>query len=90
MSNKLILGDGLLGSELVKQTKWDCISRKKDNIDFNDINSYKDYLDDYDEIINCIAYTNTYDSNKEPNWNTNYKAVVNLVDFIGKTNKKLI
>ena len=90
MSNKLILGDGLLGSELVKQTKWDCISRKKDNIDFNDIDSYKDYLDDYDEIINCIAYTNTYDSNKEPNWNTNYKAVVNLVDFIGKTNKKLI
>ena len=28
--SKLILGDGLLGSELVKQTKWDCISRKKD------------------------------------------------------------
>lgn len=90
MSNKLILGDGLLGSELVKQTKWDCISRKKDNIDFNDINSYKNYLNDYDEIINCIAYTNTYDLNKEPNWNINYKAVVDLVDFLKNTDKKLI
>ena len=28
--DKLILGDGLLGSELVKQTNWDYISRKKD------------------------------------------------------------
>ena len=46
MSNKLILGDGLLGSELVKQTKWDCISRIKDNIDFDDINSYKDDFND--------------------------------------------
>ena len=26
----LILGDGLLGSELHKQTGWDYISRKKD------------------------------------------------------------
>ena len=31
-SSKLILGDGLLGSELVKQTDWDFISRKKDFI----------------------------------------------------------
>ena len=28
----VILGDGLLGSELVKQTNWDYISRKKDEI----------------------------------------------------------
>ena len=25
----LVLGDGLLGSELVKQTGWDYVSRKK-------------------------------------------------------------
>ena len=31
--SKLILGDGLLGSELIKITKWDYISRKKDGID---------------------------------------------------------
>ena len=90
MSSKLILGDGWLGSELVKQTGWNYISRKNNDIDFNDINSYKYYLNDYDEIINCIAHTNTYDSNKEPNWNTNYKAVVDLVDFLKRTDKKLI
>ena len=26
----VVLGDGLLGSEIVKQTGWDIISRKKD------------------------------------------------------------
>ena len=30
----LIIGDGLLGSEIIKQTGWDYISRKKDQIDF--------------------------------------------------------
>ena len=44
MINRLILGDGWLGAELVKKTNWDYISRKKNGIDFTDINSYKDYL----------------------------------------------
>ena len=30
---KLIIGDGLLGNELIKQTSWQYISRKKDGID---------------------------------------------------------
>ena len=65
MNNKiLILGDGLLGSELVKQTGWDYVSRKKDNIDFTDWTSYKNKLGRYDQIINCIGYTNTYDENR--------------------------
>ena len=54
MSHKLILGDGLLGSELHKQTGWDYISRKKDGIDFTDIDSYKNYILDYYEVINCF------------------------------------
>jgi hypothetical protein len=30
MNNKvLVLGDGLLGSEVVKQTGWDYVSRKR-------------------------------------------------------------
>mgnify|MGYP003121849538 FL=1 len=38
MDNKiLVLGDGLLGSEIVKQSGWDYISRKKDDVDLNDI-----------------------------------------------------
>ena len=65
MKNKLILGDGLLGTELKKQTGWDYISRKKDGIDFTDFLSYRELIKDYDEIVNCIAYTNTYDSDKD-------------------------
>ena len=83
--SRLILGDGLLGKELYKITGWDYISRKKDGIEFTDIDSYKDYLYGYDEIINCIACTDTYDKNKDANWNVNYKGVVDLVDhLIGK------
>ena len=90
-NSKLVLGDGLLGSELVKQTGWEYVSRKKDGIDFSDIHSYKKYLDGYDEIINCIACTNTYAEHREENWNTNYKGVVDLVDYISSnTSKKLI
>ena len=88
--NRLILGDGLLGSELVKQTGWDYISRKKDDIDFRDINSYKDHMFGYDELINCIACTNTYDESKDENWNTNYKGVVDLVDYLTDKDTKLI
>ena len=60
----LILGDGLLGSELVKQTGWNYISRKKDGIDFTDYSTYEYLLESYNEIINCIAYTDTYSGEK--------------------------
>ena len=36
----LVLGDGLLGSEIVKQTEWDYISRKKDGFDITDMETY--------------------------------------------------
>ena len=88
--NRLILGDGLLGSELVKQTGWDYISRKKDGIDFTDIQTYKHFLLDYDEVINCIAHTDTYSENREKHWNINYKAVVDLVDICNGYGKKLV
>ena len=31
----VVLGDGLLGSEIVKQTDWSLISRKKNGFDIN-------------------------------------------------------
>ena len=80
--NKLILGYGLLGSELVKKTGWDYISRKKDDIDFTDIDSYKHYILDYYEVINCIADCNTYSDDRSNHWNVNYKGVVDLVDCL--------
>jgi dTDP-4-dehydrorhamnose reductase len=88
--SKLILGDGLLGSELQKQTGWDYISRNRDGIDFTDIGSYINHLHEYDEVINCIADCNTYDENKENHWNVNYKGVVDLVDYMLIRNTKLI
>ena len=90
MKSKLILGDGLLGTELAKQTGWDFISRKKDGIDFTDFTSYREYIKDYDEIINCIAYTNTYDTEKDTHWNVNYKSVADLVTLCNILDKKLI
>lgn len=86
----LVLGDGLLGSEIVRQTGWDYVSRKKDNIDFTKITSWSELLLPYDTIINCIAYTKTYDLNKELHWNINYKAVTELVDYCNNHRKKLI
>ena len=69
----LVLGDGLLGSEIVKQTGWDYISRKKDNINLKNIESW--FIQDFPEIdmqilkyktvINCIAHTDSYSNDKE-------------------------
>ena len=86
----LILGDGRLASELIKQTEWDFISRKKDGIDFTDIHSYNTYLDEYEQIINCIGYTKTYENNKKDNWDINYLGVIDLVDYCKLNKTKLI
>jgi len=90
ISRIIILGDGLLGSEIQKQTGWDYISRKKDGIEFCNIETYKEYIKGYNTIVNCIAYTNTYSNNKNYNWNINYKAVTNLVDYCNVENIKLV
>lgn len=83
----LVLGDGLLGSEIIKQTNWDHISRKKDGFDItkDEFNFYG-----YDVIVNCIAFTNTYSNDKESNWNINYKAVADLVGYCNNYNIKLV
>jgi len=89
-NNILILGDGRLGSEIHNQTNWDIISRKKNpNIDFLNPKSYI-LNDKYDTIINCIAYTNTIDNNREKHWDINYKFVIDLVEECNRYGKKLI
>lgn len=95
-----ILGDGLLGSEIYKQTGWEYISRKKDGFDITKsenfgqhlIESYEGvaFVNKYDCLINCIAYTNTYSIDRESNWNVNYKGVADLVDFCNRWNIKLV
>lgn len=84
----IVLGDGLLGSEIVKQTNWDYISRKKDKFDIT--SSSFDCLLEYDTVINCIANTDTYSNNKELHWEVNYKGVVTLTDYCFLHNIKLI
>lgn len=87
--NKLVLGDGLLGTEIVRQTGWSYISRKKEGIDFLKPDTYVPFLEDYDEVINCIAYTTTYDTDKELAWKINYEGTANLVDICNQQDKKL-
>ena len=88
--NVLVLGDGILGSEFVKQTGWDYLSRKKDNINALNFYSWGYKLHPYDVIVNCIANTDTYSDNKELHWNVNYRFVDFLVNFCNETGKKLI
>ncbi len=88
--SKLILGYGLLGLYLIESTDWNYISRKKDNIDFTDIDSYSKLLDSYDTIVNCIGISRSYEGDKSTYWNVNYKGVVDLVDLCNDTKKKLI
>jgi len=91
MKRYLILGDGLLGSEIQRQTSWDYISRKSSGLDFEtDFEKYCRKIDEYDVIVNCIAFTKTYSEDKETHWNINYRRTCDLVDYCCKNKKKLI
>jgi len=87
----LVLGDGLFASEIVKQTGWDYLSRKKDGIDINNFESVEEKIKwNYDTILNCIANTNTYSENSKLMTDVNYLFVTNLVKICNNLNKKLI
>lgn len=86
----IILGYGLLGKEIVEQTGWDYISREKDKFDFTNMDTYICKVYNYDTIINCIGYTDTYSGNREKHWNINYLGVIQLADYCRKYKKKLI
>jgi len=96
----VILGDGLLGSNIHQITGWDIISRKQNSFDITQpelfykyfIESYEGviFTPKYNVIVNCIANTNTYSNDKTSHWNVNYKGVANLVDFCVIHNIKLV
>lgn len=99
-----ILGDGLLGSEIAKQSGWDIISRKNNGFDITDPSTFDiliDCLEDfhlgkaicrakYSTVINCIAFTETYSEDRAKHWEVNYKGVANLVEFCNKWHIKLV
>ena len=89
----LVLGDGLLGSEIIRQTNWEYLSINKDKIDvLNDFMEFIHMIEDInpDVIVNCIGYTKTYDTERKHHWDLNYGFVVNLVDFCSDYGVKLV
>lgn len=87
--NCIILGDGLLGSELHIQTGFDFISRKVNNFDI--VSSSFDVFDEYDTIINCIGCTDTYSTVKDDeHFSINADAVLKLIEYCNNSNKKLV
>ena len=86
----LILGDGLLGSEIAAQTGWDVASRKKGNLDIESYWELYDLVYDYDTVVNCIANTDSYSTDKQAHWDVNYKFATNLSDLCKLRAKKLV
>lgn len=86
----LVLGDGLLGSEIVKQTGWDYFSRKKDGLDITDYHYMLNIFPDYDIIVNCIANTNSYSDDKKAHWDTNYEFAALVSDITNTERIKLV
>jgi dTDP-4-dehydrorhamnose reductase len=86
----LVLGNGKLGQEIINQTGWDFLSRKKDNIDTTTFDEWLYKLQGYDVILNCIANTNTYSDDYESVIKDNYEFVTYLVTFCNEVGLKLI
>lgn len=87
----IILGDGILGTELHKQTGWDYFSRKKDKFDITNDDFIKVPLLGVNvTLINCIAYTDTYSKDKTPHWDVNVVGVKNLLEYCKEWGCKLV
>ena len=89
MANFVILGNGLLGTELQQQTGWDAITRERDRFDLLNSYLFGRYMKGYDCIINCTGFTKDH-SDKETNLALNYKVVVDLVDYCNRQGKKYV
>ena len=90
LPDKVILGNGLLGSEIRKQTEWDMVARSQDDWDITLPETFHRYFEKYDPLINCAGFTETYSEDRDLHWNTNYVGVANLVDYCLKYNKKVV
>ena len=88
MDKLIVLGDGLLGSEIVKQTNCDYLSRRKDGFDITKKESWN--FSEYDIVINCIANTDTYSIDRESHWLVNYVFVNDLIKYCNSNNIKLV
>lgn len=86
----VILGDGILGSEIQNQTGWNNISRKVDGLDISSESVLRKIVYEYDIIVNCIAYTNSYSTDSNQHLETNFKFPARLSDICSSFDKKLV
>lgn len=88
--NVIILGDGLLGSEVRRQTGWDIASRKLNTLNINDLDGLKALIVNYNIVLNCIANTNSYSLDEKTHKDVNYKFVTHLVSICNSLSIKLV
>jgi dTDP-4-dehydrorhamnose reductase len=86
----LVLGKGKLGGEIVKQTGWDYLCRAEHEITIDNFDEWKNKMDGYDVVVNCIANTDTYSDDKEKHWKANYELVTFLAEYCDDNGKKLV
>lgn len=90
----LVLGDGLLGSEIIGQTGWEYLSWERDGFnvisDFYEMGIHIRENIEPDIIVNCIGYTDTYDPEKEKHWQLNYEYVAYLAEFCDNFGYRLV
>ncbi len=87
--NILVLGDGLLGGEIVKQTGWQYLSRKLTGFNIHDFMCMQ-IPKDTNVIVNCIACTDTYSNDRNKLWDVNYAFVKTLIDYCNSSQIKLV
>ena len=85
----VVLGNGLVGSEFIRQTGWDCIARDKHGFDIRKMGVFDPFLRCYDTIINCIGFVDDY-HDRQRNWETNWLPVIDLVEWCNANDKKLV
>lgn len=87
----LILGDGLLGSEIHSQTEWDIASRKLGNLPkLREWEKICNLINKYDVVVNCIAYTNSYSKDKKNHYDINYRFAADLSEACNTEGVKLV
>ena len=86
----IVLGKGKLGGEIVKQTGWDYLCRSEHEITIDNFDEWKNRMDEYDVVVNCIANTDTYSDDKEKHWKANYELVTFLAEYCDDNRKKLV
>lgn len=90
MSKVVILGDGVLGTELESVTGWPVESRKKTSLDINNIEKLSNIIYENDIIVNCIAFTDSYGGTRDEHWKINYVFPSTLSNLCLIEDKKLV